>query len=270
MSSHLRQQSLPEPRRWIRDGPLSSTWTAATIPGSWFKVGGNGRASTVGVPLHGCADFGVSVRKSRSLRKRTGVSYSSMCRWRFSTPEYTNTPSIKASPDFVTTAAEEEDSSLAMKLLKSIYLSVAFDIALGMSLGPWATIWTKLAAQHSRSALASTSTAYSARFFILTPHVDDILQLRQEATTKCSRCIKREADREFCHNRHGRHVERVLGMQISRDRAEGALTTSQEHYVKAMLTKNETAECNPVYTTGQGPVLSLNQTEEKVMDKAEV
>lgn len=62
-------------------------------------------------------------------------------------------------------------------------------------------------------------------------------------------------------------VSMVLGIQISRNRMEGRLIIHQAHYVKSMLERCGMADkCNPVYTTGQGPELLLNQPEKKPLD----
>ena len=62
------------------------------------------------------------------------------------------------------------------------------------------------------------------------------------------------------------HVSLVLGMQITRDREARTLTISQEHYTKSILARFGMARCNPVYKTGAGADISLDQPDDTLLD----
>ena len=61
-------------------------------------------------------------------------------------------------------------------------------------------------------------------------------------------------------------VSLTLGMQITRDRAESKLKISQAIFVKSLLERFGMSECNPVYTPGTGPELSVTQPHENLLD----
>lgn len=54
-------------------------------------------------------------------------------------------------------------------------------------------------------------------------------------------------------------VSVVLGMQVTRNREEGALTIWQPHYTKSVPETYCMEECYTVHTIGVGSELSINQ-----------
>ena len=57
------------------------------------------------------------------------------------------------------------------------------------------------------------------------------------------------------------NVSLTLGMQITRDRAEGKLK-SQANFVKSILERYGMSECNAMYTLATGPDLSVTQPDD--------
>ena len=64
-------------------------------------------------------------------------------------------------------------------------------------------------------------------------------------------------------------VSRVLGMYVTRNRDKGVITISQRVYTKYVVQWYGMESCNPAYTPGIGPELSLNQAEEKPLNEEE-
>ena len=62
-------------------------------------------------------------------------------------------------------------------------------------------------------------------------------------------------------------VSLVFGMEVTRDRMKGTVTTAQKSYVKSLPTRYGMTNCNPAYTPGAGNELLLNQPEEKLLNK---
>ena len=62
-------------------------------------------------------------------------------------------------------------------------------------------------------------------------------------------------------------VSRVLGMNVTRDREEGIIMINQKEYTEDIVQRYEMRGCNPAYTPGVGPELSLDQPEENLLDE---
>ena len=58
-------------------------------------------------------------------------------------------------------------------------------------------------------------------------------------------------------------MSRILGMNVTLDRKKGAITISEKDYTEDVVQRYGMEGCNPAYTPGVGPELSLNQPEEK-------
>ena len=65
------------------------------------------------------------------------------------------------------------------------------------------------------------------------------------------------------------NVSRTLGMNINQKREKGATTISQRDYTKDVVQRYGIKDCNPAYTPGVGPELSLNQPEHKLLNEEE-
>ena len=57
------------------------------------------------------------------------------------------------------------------------------------------------------------------------------------------------------------YVSRTLSVSVIRDRDKGAIIISQKDYMEDMVQRYGMEGCNPTYTSGVGPELSLNQPE---------
>ena len=64
-------------------------------------------------------------------------------------------------------------------------------------------------------------------------------------------------------------VSRILGMNVTRDREKGTVTINQKNYTEDVVQRYGMKGCNPAYTPGVGPKLSLNQPEEKLLNEEE-
>ena len=62
-------------------------------------------------------------------------------------------------------------------------------------------------------------------------------------------------------------VSRVLGMNVARDREEGTITINQKDYTEDIVQRYGMRGCNPAYTPGVGPELSLDQPEENLLNE---
>ena len=62
-------------------------------------------------------------------------------------------------------------------------------------------------------------------------------------------------------------VSRVLDMSVTRGCKKGTITTDQRYYTEDVIERCSMKDGNPTYTPGGGPGLSLNQPEEKLLDK---
>ena len=62
-------------------------------------------------------------------------------------------------------------------------------------------------------------------------------------------------------------ASRVLGRNITRDREEGTITISQKNYTEDIVQRYGIRGCNPAYTPGVGPELSLDQPDESLLNK---
>ena len=64
-------------------------------------------------------------------------------------------------------------------------------------------------------------------------------------------------------------VSRILGINVTRDYAKGDTIISQKNYTEDVVQRYGMEDCNPVYTLGIGPGLSMNQPEEKLLTMEE-
>ena len=62
-------------------------------------------------------------------------------------------------------------------------------------------------------------------------------------------------------------VSRVLGTNVTRDSEKGTITIDQKDYTENIVERFGMKGCNPVFTPGAGPELSLNQTEKNLLDE---
>lgn len=164
-------------------------------------------------------------------------------------------------PGFV--QKDEDGVPLLMKLRKSLY-------GLGQSSRNWfVTIDPELIAL-GFTPLKSDTCVYIYRkkdvIIILTLYVDDLLIVG--ADIEVIGTIKRKLMQRFKMTDMG-DVSLVLGMQVTRDRANCTLSISQEDYTRSILQKFGMADCKPVSTPGAGPELSTNQPESSLLNDEE-
>ena len=62
-------------------------------------------------------------------------------------------------------------------------------------------------------------------------------------------------------------VSRVLGMNVTCDRAEETITINQKDYTEDIVQWYGMRDCNPAYTPGVGSVLSLDQPDENLLNE---
>ena len=62
-------------------------------------------------------------------------------------------------------------------------------------------------------------------------------------------------------------VSRVLGMNVTCDRAEETITINQKDYTEDRVQRYGMRDCNPAYTPGVGPLLSLDQPDENLSNE---
>ena len=99
---------------------------------------------------------------------------------------------------------------------------------------------------------------------ILTLYVDDVLLLG--ANKQLPDKLKKQLLDRFEMTDMG-DVSKVLGMNVARDREEGTITINQKDYTKDIVQRYGMRGCNPAYTPGVGPELSLDQPEENLLDE---
>ena len=85
--------------------------------------------------------------------------------------------------------------------------------------------------------------------YVLALYVDDVLLLGKDR--KVFERIKRKLIGCFSMTDMG-DVLSVLGMEVTRERTKGAVTTTQENYVRSLLERYGMGNCNPAYTPGVG------------------
>ena len=100
--------------------------------------------------------------------------------------------------------------------------------------------------------------------YVLTLYVDDVLLLGKDR--KVLECIKQKLMGRFSMTDMG-DVSLVFGMEVTRGRTKGTVTITQENYVKSLLERYGTGNCNPAHTPGVGNELSLDQPEENLLNK---
>ena len=96
-------------------------------------------------------------------------------------------------------------------------------------------------------------------FVFLTLYVDDLLLLG--ANKLQLNKLKKQLMGRFEMTDMG-DVSRILGMNVARDRKKGTIIINQREYTEDVIERFGMKGCNPAYTPGVGPELSLNQPEE--------
>ena len=153
--------------------------------------------------------------------------------------------------------------SLAMKLKKSLY-------GLRQSPKNWfSTMDVELAVIGFRP-LKSDPCVYVYKdetgFVALTLYVDDILFFG--ASKPLLNKLKKKLMNRFETSDMG-DVSRILGMNVTRDREKETITINQKDYTQDVIQCYGMKGCNPAYTPGVGPELSLNQPEENLLNEEE-
>ena len=62
-------------------------------------------------------------------------------------------------------------------------------------------------------------------------------------------------------------VSRVLGMNVTFDREKGTITIDQKDHTEDVVERFGMKDCNPAFTPGAAPELSLNQPENDLLDE---
>ena len=62
-------------------------------------------------------------------------------------------------------------------------------------------------------------------------------------------------------------TSRVLAMNVTCDRGEETITINQKDYTEDIVQRYGMQDCNPAYTPGVGPGLSLDQPEENLLNE---
>ena len=62
-------------------------------------------------------------------------------------------------------------------------------------------------------------------------------------------------------------VSRVLGLNVARDHEEGTITINQKYYTEDIVQRYGMRGCNPVYTPGVGPELTLDKSKENRLNE---
>ena len=99
-------------------------------------------------------------------------------------------------------------------------------------------------------------------FVILTLYVTEVLLLGGNKQL-LNKLMKQLMDR-FEMTDMG-DVSRVLGMNATRDREQGTTTTDEKDNTEDIVERFGMKDCNPAFTPGAGPELSLNQPENDLL-----
>ena len=99
---------------------------------------------------------------------------------------------------------------------------------------------------------------------ILTIYMDDILLL--DANKQLLDKLKKQLMDCFEMMDMG-DASRVLGTNVTRDREEETININQKDYMEYIVQRYGVRGCNPAYTPGVGPELSLDQSEEKLSNE---
>ena len=99
---------------------------------------------------------------------------------------------------------------------------------------------------------------------ILMLYVDDLLLLG--ANRQLLDKLKKQLMDRFEMTDMG-DVSRSLGVNVTRDCDEGAITINQEDYTEDIVQRYGMRNCNPAYTAGVGPEPSLEQPEENLLNE---
>ena len=99
---------------------------------------------------------------------------------------------------------------------------------------------------------------------ILTLYLDDVLLLG--ANKQLLDKVKKKLMDRFEMTDTG-DVSRVLSLNVARDCEEGTITINQKDYTQNIDQRYGMRGCNPAYTPGVGPELSLDQTEDNHLNE---
>ena len=103
-------------------------------------------------------------------------------------------------------------------------------------------------------------------FVVLTLYVDDIMFL--SASKPLLNKLKKKLINGFKMSDTG-DVSRILGMNVTRDREKGTIAINQKDYMEDVVQRYGMKGCNPAYTSGVGPELSLIQPKDKLLNEEE-
>ena len=98
---------------------------------------------------------------------------------------------------------------------------------------------------------------------ILTLYVDDILLSGKDEELK-GLLMQRYDMRDMGQ------ASKIQGIEVSRDRKAGTISTSQGDYVRTILQRYDMENCNPSSTPGSGPEIQLDQPEDKLLKGARI
>ena len=168
---------------------------------------------------------------------------------------------VEMAPGFV--QFTKDGVRYVMDLQKSLY---------GLAQSPrnwWKTVDPKLI-EIGFVPLKSDSCVYiyqhKSTTVIITLYVDDLLIIGCDITVING--IKKKLMEKFKMSDLG-NVSLVLGMQVTRDRAKGSLTISQESYTASILERFGMGNCKPLSTPGYGSELSTVQPEATLLGKVD-
>lgn len=158
---------------------------------------------------------------------------------------------------------DKDGGPLVMRLEKSLY-------GLAQSPGNWFHTIDPVLKIIGFVPLKSDTCVYIYKHngvtIILTLYVDDLLVIG--GNIEVIEKIKTQLMDRFKMTDMG-DVSRVLGLQVTRNRAEKTLTIDQEEYTKSALERFGFANCKPTLTPGYGPELSTKQPEETLLNAEE-
>ena len=149
--------------------------------------------------------------------------------------------------------ADKSGAPLVMKLKKSLY-------GLRQSPRNWFGMMDHHLAKIGSRPLQSDPCIYvfedDTGFAILTLYVNDVLLLG--ANKQLLNKLKKQRMDRF---------EMMLGMNVARDHKKGKITIDQKDYTEDIVEHFGMSGCNPVFTPGAGPELSLTQLENNLLDE---
>ena len=166
---------------------------------------------------------------------------------------------VKMAPGYE--IADKSGVPLIMKLKKSLYV-------LRQNPKNWVGAMEHHLAQIEFRPLKSDACIYELEddtgFVMLTLHVDDVLLLG--ANKPLLNKPKKQLMDRFEMTDMGK-LSRVLVTNVSREREKGTITIDQKDYTEDIVEGFGMKDCNPAFTPGAGPELSLNQPETNLLDE---